>query len=219
MQDAQASTPGFLGDGGGYSMFPAMERRVPTIEPEMLAQAPIPSPEKRRKMTAPSRKPPAPTVKHPKRKSLTLESESPDPPRFTPERDGASADDGEAAQPLDELATEELRRQRNRDATKKSQRKKKKHIEELERREQDLSAEYNYLREEKATLESEKIRLRQQILHHQNCRSDIIDAYISASARGMAMATRGDAADGRSTNVSSTLPQSPTDLFYDGEPE
>jgi hypothetical protein len=202
IQDSQASISSYTIDRGVYPTSSGMETSFSATETEILNQDPVPSTERRKKTTASksgehhsSKKPPRPSTKHSRRKSLKRAADLPDSPRFVLEADEAdeadeAADVAEEAQPLDEQAAEELRRLRNREATGKSQQKKKKRVESLERRSQDLSAEYNCLREEKATLESERLTLRHEILQHRECGSDLINAYITASARNMVIEAR-----------------------------
>jgi len=74
-----------------------------------------------------------------------------------------------------------MRRQRNGEATKKSERKKKKHAQDLERHQRQFSAKRNCMREERKTLQWQAVRLQEEILQHRDCGSGMIDAYIKAS--------------------------------------
>jgi len=81
---------------------------------------------------------------------------------------------------------EEQRRLRNRESTKKCQKKKKRYMEEMEREAMKLESQWYYLRGEVHTLESEIVTLKYEILRHRYCGSHIIDAYITDSARQLA---------------------------------
>jgi len=194
-QHAQSSTSGYSDNAGSYSTPSTIESGFLAMEPHMLAQSPIAASEERKnKATSESAKYYAlpklasPTAKHSRKKSLKRVPESPSPPRFVPDDPGGADDEveDEVSDPLNEQTAEDMRRHRNREATKKSQQKKKKHFRDLARHEQRVSAKHNCLREERETLQWQALRLREEILQHRDCGSGMIDAYIEASAWSLA---------------------------------
>jgi hypothetical protein len=195
-----APTSGYPGDTGSYITLSAIESRLSCIEPGLSSQdvnlvkglSGKTTLSNTRKRCAPTRRSPT-TPQHARRKSLKRKHEFPEPlppiPEEVDDEDGGDHHDP-AIDDNDKAAAEKLRRIRSIEATKKSQHKKKKHVEGLKRYEQQLSAQWNHLREERETLHSEALWLRQMILQHRNCGFDLTDAYIKVSDRRMAMEGR-----------------------------
>lgn len=107
----------------------------------------------------------------------------PGAPTLPIKREDAASHETVEAQQIDENNKTLTYRERNRIAAHKCRQKTKQSVQELQQQERDLAEQNKFLNAHVDHLKEEVLGLKNQILNHGNCEDEIIQNYITESAK------------------------------------